>query len=123
MRVADGPSVEFTANSQVESAYMVEDNGSGGSPSVRFNGTWTYKFDMSGAKGGALDLCVGAHQANEWRVLVSSDQKTWATALSGKSDRSWHSVDVSAYAGGPLYVKFEGNDQQLSELVLTRKSL
>ena len=122
VRVADGPSVEFPANSQVESAYMVEDNGSGGAPSVRFNGTWTYKFDLSNAKGAALDMCVGAHEANEWRVLLSSDRKSWDTALSGKSNRSWHSVDVTPYAGGPLYVKFEGNDQQLSELVLSRRA-
>jgi hypothetical protein len=122
VRIADGPSTEFTANSTVESAYLVEDKGSGGAPSVRFNGAWTYKFDLARANGGTLDLCVGAHQAQEWRVLLSSDQKTWITALSGKSTRSWHSVDLTPYAHGPLYVKFEGNDQQLSELILSRRT-
>ena len=122
IRVADGPVTEFYANSAIESTYLVENQGSGGSPSVRFNGTWTYKLDLSNAKGGTLALCVGAHQANEWRVLLSSDKKTWRTALSGKSNRSWHEVDVTPYAGGPIFVKFEGNDQQLSELILTRKS-
>lgn len=121
IRVADGPVTEFLANSTIENGYLVENQGSGGSPSVRFNGTWTYKLDLSNAEGGRLALCVGAHQANEWRVLLSSDQKTWAPALSGKSNRSWHEVDVTPYAGGPLFVKFEGNDQQLSELILTRK--
>ena len=121
IRVADGPVTEFLANSTIENGYLVENQGSGGSPSVRFNGTWTYRFDLSNAEGGRLALCVGAHQGNEWRVLLSSDQKTWATALSGKSNRSWHEVDVTPYAGGPLFVKFEGNDQQLSELILTRK--
>lgn len=121
IRVADGPVTEFLANSTIESGYLVENQGSGGSPSVRFNGTWTYKFGLSNAVGATLDLCVGAHQANEWRVLLSSDQKTWVTALSGTSNRSRHEVDVTAYAGGPLFVKFEGNDEQLSELVLTRK--
>ena len=122
IRIADGPVTEFLANSAIESDYLVDNQGSGGSPSVRFNGTWTYKFDLSNAQGGTLSLCVGAHQANEWRVLLSSDQNTWVTALSGKSNRSWHEVDVTSYAGGPLFVKLEGNDQQLSELILTTKA-
>ena len=118
VRVADGPVIEFLANSALESLYLVEDKGSGGAPSVRFNGTWTYRFDLSKSKGGTLRLCVGAHQANQWRVLLSSDQISWVTAISGKSNRSWHEIDVSRYAEGPLFVKFEGSDQQLSELVL-----
>ena len=122
VRITDGPSIEFPANSTVENLYLIEDKGSGGAPSVRFNGMWTYKFDLSDAKGAALDLCVGAHQANEWRVLLSSDRKNWTTALSGKSNRSRHSIDLTTYSGGPIFVKFEGSDQQLSELVLTRRA-
>ena len=123
IRIAPGPVVEFLANSIIENQYLVENNGSGGAPSVRFNGTWTYKFDLTNASGGTLSLYVGAHQANEWRALLSADQKTWVTALSGRSNRSWHDIDLGAFGRSTLYVKFEGNDQQLSELVLVTRPL
>ncbi len=118
VRVSDGPVIEFLANSTVESRYIVENENSGGAPSVRFGGTWTYKFDLSKARRASIELNVGAHQANEWQVLVSSDRLTWNTVLSGRSNRSWHKADLSRYVGGPVYVKFTGNDQQLSELLL-----
>jgi hypothetical protein len=123
VRISKGPVIEFLANSIIESRYLVDNQNSGGAPSVRFNGTWTYKFDLSKATGATMELNVGAHQANEWQVLVSSDRLTWTTVLSGRSNRSWHKVDLSAYAAGPVYIKFTGNDQQLSELVLTTESL
>lgn len=119
VRVSDGPVIEFLANSTVESRYLVENEGSGCAPSVRFSGTWIYKFDLSKAKSASLELDVGAHEANEWQVLASSDQVAWKTVLSGKSNRSRHEVDVSAWAGGPLYIKFAGNGQQLGELALS----
>ena len=118
VRVSDCPVIEFLANSTVESRYLVENENSGGAPSVRFGGTWTYKFDLSKARRASIELNVGAHQANEWQVLVSSDRLTWNTVLSGRSNRSWHKADLSRYVGGPVYVKFTGNDQQLSELLL-----
>lgn len=123
VRISDGPVIEFLANSTIEKQYLVEDEGSGCAPSVRFSGNWTYKFDLSGAKSAILDLCVGAHQADEWQVLLSSDQLRWTTALSGKSKRSWHKIDVAPYVGGPIFVKFKGSGQQLSELVLSVKAL
>ncbi len=118
VRISSGPVIEFLANSTVEHGYIVEDNGSACSPSVRFSGTWTYKFSLKNCKSAILDLCVGAHEANEWQVLVSGDQKNWQTALTGKSNRSWHSISLSPYVGGEVFVKFTGNNQQLSELVL-----
>lgn len=118
VRVSDGPVIEFLANSTVEGRYLVENEGSGCAPSVRFSGTWTYGFDLSGAKGAVMELNVGAHEANEWQVLASSDRLTWKTVLSGKSNRSRHKVDLSAWAGGKLFVKLTGNGQQLGELVL-----
>lgn len=118
VRIADGPVVEFLANSYVESLYLHENNASGAAPSVRFSGNWTYKFDLSHESSAGLDLLVGAHQANEWRVLTSSDKTNWQVGASGKSTRSRHTIDVSRYAGGPLYVKIEGTNQQLEELVL-----
>lgn len=123
VRVSDGPVIEFMANSTVESRYLVENNGSGCAPGVRFNGSWTYRFDLSRAESARLRLNVGAHQANEWRVLLSSDGSAWRVALAGRSTRNWHEIDLTPFAGGPLFVKFEGNDQQLSELILTTESL
>ncbi|MDH7480923.1 MAG: glycosyl hydrolase [Armatimonadota bacterium] len=118
VRISNGPVIEFLANSTVERGYIIEDQGSGCAPSVRFGGTWTYKFNLENCRSASVDLCVGAHNANEWKVLISRDQRTWDIALSGKSNRSWHSVDLSPYVGGPIFLKFEGKDQQLSELVL-----
>ncbi|MCL6588667.1 MAG: hypothetical protein K6U80_01805 [Firmicutes bacterium] len=118
VRISNGPVIEFLANSTVERGYIIEDQGSGCAPSVRFGGTWTYKFNLENCRSAFLDLCIGAHNANAWKVLISRDQRTWDIALSGRSNRSWHSVDLSPYVGGPIFLKFEGKDQQLSELVL-----
>jgi hypothetical protein len=118
VRVSDSRLIEFAANSTVESRYMVNNEGSGGAPSVRFNGTWTYKFDLSKSKKARVELNVGAHNANEWRVLASDDNKQWKTILSGKSNRTWHTAQLDEFAGKTLYLKFEGNDQQLEELIL-----
>ncbi len=122
VRMAEGRVIEFLANSVTEGRYLVENEGSGAAPSVRFNGMWTYKFDLSKAVGATMELNVGAHQAKEWQVLVSRDRVTWEMVLSGKSDRSWHKVDLGAWVGGRLFVKFTGDDQQLSELVLVTSS-
>ena len=121
VRIADGPVIEFLANSTLEGKYLVECEGTGCAPSVRFGGTWTYRFDLSGVKEAVVDLCVGAHQANDWTVLVSRDRMQWQTLLAGKSNRGWQKADLTPYAGGEVFLKFTGNDQQLSELVLMTK--
>lgn len=118
VRVDSGRVIEFPANSVTESGYLFANEGSGGAPSVRFNGTWTYKFDLSTSKRARVDLNVGAHNAHEWRVLASSDNKQWKTILSGKSNRAWRKAQLDEFAGKTLYLKFEGNDQQLEELIL-----
>jgi len=118
VQVSDSRLIEFTANSTVESRYVVKNEGSGGAPSVRFNGTWTYKFDLTKSKRARVELNVGANNAQQWRVLASSDEQAWKTILSGKSNRAWHRVSLDEFVGKPLYLKFEGNDQQLEELIL-----
>jgi len=118
VRLSDSRLIEFTANSTVENRYMVKNEGSGGAPSVRFNGTWTYRFDLAKSKTARVELNIGANNAQEWRVLASSDEQTWKTILSGKSNRAWHTAKLDEFVGKPLYLKFEGNDQQLEELIL-----
>ena len=119
IRVARGDVIEFLANSTVEGRYMFADEGSGGAPSVRFNGKWTYKFDLSKARSARVRLNVGAHEGRQWKVSASRDNVTYKEILSGASNRSWHDCDLKEYAGGDLYLRFEGDDQQLEELVLT----
>lgn len=121
LRVADGNVIEFLANSSVEQQYMFANDHSGGAPSVRFNGTWTYRFNLSDAKAARVRLNVGAHEARRWCVSASRDNVTYKEILSGASTRSWHECDLTEFAGGDLYLKFEGDDQQLEELILTWK--
>ncbi|MHB1456138.1 MAG: endo-1,4-beta-xylanase [Armatimonadota bacterium] len=118
IRVSDGPVVEFLANSFKETQYLVENNNSGGSPSTRFGGNWTYRIELPASKSASLHLDVGAHNAGEWKVSLSRDKGSWAVGASDRSNRAWHVIDVSAYAGGTLYIKFEGDNQQLRELIL-----
>jgi hypothetical protein len=118
VRISDGPMIEFLTNSFVETRYLVENNASGGAPSMRFSGNWTYKFDLTGMSSAVLDLDVGAYMAQQWKVLFSRDKTNWKVAASGRSNRTWHTIDASEYAGGPLYVKFDGGNQQLGELIL-----
>lgn len=119
LRVAAGHTVEFLANSTVEHGYLFRNEHSGGAPSVRFSGTWVYRFDLSKAKSAKVRMNVGAHQAGEWRVLASRDDRTYETILSGASNRAWHECDLVRFVPGEVYLKFEGGDQQLEELVLT----
>lgn len=121
LRVADGNVIEFAANSSVEQQYLFADDHSGGAPSVRFSGSWTYRFDLSAAKSARVRLNVGAHEAHKWQVSASRDNVTYKEILSGASTRSWHECDLTGFAGGDLYLKFTGDDQQLEELILTYK--
>lgn len=118
VRLSDSRLIEFSANSTVENRYLVKNEGSGGAPSVRFNGTWTYKFDLAKSKSARVELNIGANNAQDWRVLASSDEQTWKTILSGKSNRAWHTAKLDEFAGKSLFLKFEGKDQQLEELIL-----
>ena len=119
IRISDGEVIEFTGNSPLEISYLYRNEHSGGAPSVRFNGVWVYRFDLGRARTASLRLNVGAHQAGPWRVSASADDTDYATVLSGRSERAWHTADMSRWAGGTLYLRFDGDDQQLEELILT----
>ncbi len=119
IRITDGEVIEFTGNSPLEIGYLHRNEHSGGAPSVRFNGVWVYRFDLSRARTASVSLNVGAHKAGPWRVSASADDADYVTVLTGRSERAWHSADLSRWAGGTLYLRFDGEDQQLEELILT----
>lgn len=119
LRIADGHVIEFLANSTVEGSYIHRNENSGGAPSIRFGGAWVYRFDLTSAKSARVALNVGAHEARHWRVLASLDDKSYQEVLSGSSNRSWHERDLSGFVPGEVFLRFEGDGQQLGELVLT----
>ena len=116
IHVNDKRLIEFFANSFVEGKYMEKDEHSGGAPSVRFNGAWTYKFDLSDSRAPEVKLCIGGGRCE---VLASSDQQNWKTIATGKGPRAWRSARLDDYAGKTLYLKITGEDQQMEELALS----
>ena len=119
IRVAAGPTTEFLANSHLESLYLQPDAQSGCSESCRFGRSWTYRFGVPFACAAKLSAFVGAHLAGPWTVQWSQDGQQFATLLEGRSDRSWHDASLPGLQPGELYLRFEGTDEQLGELVVT----
>ena len=119
VRVAEGPTVQFLANSHLESQYLQPGSQSGCSESCRFGDSWTYRFSVPFAGTAKLSAYVGAHQAGPWTVQVSRDGERFSPLLEGRSDRAWHEATILALQPGALYVRFEGQNEQLGELVLT----
>jgi hypothetical protein len=64
-------------------------------------------------------MLVGAHQAQRWTVQASRDGQDFAVLLEGNSNRQWHTVSLDDYVPGTVYLRFEGENEQLNELVLT----
>lgn len=116
IHVGDKRLIEFFANSFIEGKYMEKDEHSGSAPSVRFNGAWTYKFDLTDAKSPEIKLSIGG---DKFDVLASSDQKNWKSIMTGQGPRTWHSAQLDDFAGKTLYLKITGEDQQLGELALS----
>ncbi len=122
IRVAEGPTIEFFANSHRESLYLQPGAESGCSESCRFGTRWTYKLDVPFACTAKLSALVGAHQAGPWTVQWSQDGSPagqFTTLLEGRSDQAWHSAEIPALPAGDLFVKLEGDNEQLGELVVT----
>lgn len=124
VRLARGKVTEFTANSWPEHPYLYKAEGSGTADSIRFGGEFGYRFDLGNAKSGELRMNVGANGANPWNLLVSTDDKEYTSERSGKSWPSWQTVVLDKYLAGPrngpaiLYVKIQGTDCQLREVIL-----
>lgn len=119
MRLSDAGCIEFLANSHVERRYYLhEDRSSGRSTSVRFGGSWSYRFELPKAKRATVSMLVGAHMRKHWLVSASRDGKEWTTLVEGSSARSWQSAALDGFLPGTVYLRFDGDDQQLEELVL-----
>ncbi len=67
---------------------------------------------------------MGANGANQWNLLVSKDDNDYVIERSGKSWPSWQTVALDKYlagageAAGTIYVKIQGTDCQVREVVL-----
>ncbi|MBM3471705.1 MAG: hypothetical protein FJX75_00355 [Armatimonadetes bacterium] len=120
VRVAQGPTIEFLANSHVErSVYLQPGHESGCSESCRFGKTWTYAFDVPFACEAELQMLLGAHLAGPFAVRYSQDGNEWKTLLDGRGDRAWRQATLTNLQPGKLYLRFAGENVQLDELVLT----
>jgi len=118
--IGDGPTVNFLANSHLErSLYLQPDAESGCAESVRFGSRWVYRIPVPYACRVVVRMDVGAHQAGPWSVAWSQDGKEWRPLMSGKSDRQWHSAKVDDLKPGRLYLKCEGQDQQVGQVRVT----
>ena len=118
--IGDGPTVNFLANSHLErSIYLQPDAESGCAESVRFGSRWVYRIPVPYACRVVVRMDVGAHQAGPWSVAWSQDGKEWRPLMSGKSDRQWHSAKVDDLKPGRLYLKCEGQDQQVGQVRVT----
>ena len=118
VRIAAGPVTEFYANSHLEKTYYVEGK-SGCANSVRFGNTWTYRLPVRQPGKARVAMLVGAHQARHWSVLWSQDGETWQPLYEGESNLSWHSAETETLQQGDLYLKIDGDGQQVREVVVT----
>ncbi|MCX7598965.1 MAG: hypothetical protein N2512_08890, partial [Armatimonadetes bacterium] len=118
--VGDGPTVNFLANSHLErNLYLQPESQSGCSESVRFGTKWVYRLAVPYACRAVVKMNVGAHQAGPWSVAWSQDAKEWQPLMSGRSDREWQSATVEDLKAGSLYLKCEGEDQQVGAVRVT----
>ena len=124
VRLARGNTVEFAANSWIERQYLHKAEKSGAAESIRFGNEFGYRFDCSHAQSGQLRINVGANGGKAWRVLMSRDDKEYELQCMGKSWPGWQTVMLDKYlTGSPerptwIYVKIEGADCQVREVVL-----
>ena len=119
VRIADGPVVEFYANSWLESSHYYAGGQSGCAESIRFGNDWSYKLPVCKPGRARIAMQVGAHQAQPWSVQWSQDNESWQPLYSGQSHLAWHTVETPPLSDGELYLKMAGNDQQVREVVVT----
>ena len=124
VRLVRCKAIEFAANSFVEQQYLHKADKSGCSDSIRFGSEFGYRFDLRNMRAAQLRINVGANGAKEWNLLVSSDDSDYVLERSGASWPSWQTVALDKYlagareAAGTVYVKIQGTDCQVREVVL-----
>ncbi len=117
VRLSRGPVVEFLANSALDERYLTGEERGGGAPSVRFGDRWTYRIPAPGRGKMNISALVGANNAGPWSVLVSRDGQTFRKLLSGQSGKNWRHAQCEA-GMGDLWLRYEGRDVQLGEVVI-----
>ncbi len=117
--IGDGPVVNFLANSHLERAlYLQPGAKSGTAESVRFGTSWVYKIPVPAPGSAKVTMDVGAHRGQQWSVAWSEDGETWRPLMSGHSTRAWHTGEISQLRGRWLYLRCQGNDQQVGQVVV-----
>jgi polysaccharide biosynthesis protein PslG len=118
VRVTPGPTIEFLANSFVERQYLQPGAQCGCSESRRFGTSWTYRLPVTACSGAEVTMSVGAHEARAWSVSWSQDGASWTPLLEGKSPVGQHAASLPALADGALYLRCEGDSQQVDEVAV-----
>ncbi len=116
VRVSDGKVIEFLGNSYLDESYLVGDQRGSGAPSIRFGGGWAYKLPFASGKKVKLQALVGSNGGSEWSVQTSSDGTAFTPVMRGKDGRSLQ-TGVCSTDGKALWLRFDGKDTQLEELV------
>ena len=120
VRVAEGPTVEFLANSHLErSLYLQPDPNSGCSESCRFGSEWAYEFDVPLACDADLEMFLGAHQGGPFKLLCSQDGEEWKTLLDTSGNRAARTLAVEGLQPGKLLLRVSGENCQVEEVVVT----
>jgi len=119
VRIASGPVIEFYGNSHLERSLYYQEGSTGCAESIRFGDAWTYKVPVLEPGSARVAMLVGSHQAQRWSVAWSQDGDTWEPLYSGRSNLAWHAAPTEDLREGDLYLKIEGNDQQVREVVVT----
>ncbi len=99
-------SVQFLAHSPFESQYLFNAGGSGAAASIRFGGAPVYLFDLTGTTTASLSALYGDAFGGSWAIQVSTDNINYTTVSSGTGSVATRTVNLNAYAGAKLYVKF-----------------
>lgn len=120
VRVAEGPTVEFLANSHLErSLYLQPEHSSGCSESCRFGSEWTYGFDVPLACDAKLEMFLGAHQAGPFKLLCSQDGEEWQTLLDTSGNRASRTLTIDDLKPGKLFLRVSGENCQVEEVMVT----
>ncbi len=108
IRITKKNSIEFAPNaSNIEGQYLSDLGTSGGSPSMRFGGYFTYAFDLTGTTNAAVTAVVGANAGGPWTVQAStSPTGTYTTVASGTGWPGSQTINLNAYAGKKVYLRF-----------------
>lgn len=121
--------IEFAANSFVEQQYPHKADKSGCADSIRFGSEFGYRFDLRNMYAAQLRINVGDNGAQEWNLLVSSNDHDYVLERSGASWPSWHTVALDKHlagarkAAGTVYVKIQGTDCQVREVELEAETV